>query len=242
MGLPRRRDPPGFGGHRHVRHRAVGRARAHRPGRSDAARTPTGVTFRAKGYAPNREDQVGGLHRRAERARARWHRGGARARPRGARRSPSRLRSRPRQRRRRERASGSSSRRSRPATRRPTSTSSRRTASRTPPWASLADGPNSAGQNIIRLTNEDGRGRSALRLRAPVGHLSRMPRASRPASSTTPRRARRARALPQFPNPYIVERDTQIVIDATDADRPLPRPGHARRSSTRRRAGSRSST
>ena len=196
---------------------AVGRARPDRPGRSDAPRTPTGVDFSRQGYAPEREDQVGGLRRRAWRARARQHRPGARVfdhappafsgvgaalRPRStpAARTPS----------------GSSSPRSRPATRTPTSTSSRSTASRTPRSARSAAGANAAGQTIVSA-DERGRRRRAAYV---FGH----PSATCPGVATgvtglqhDAEAAPKGDALLQWPNPYVDTSDTQIVVDATDA-------------------------
>ena len=91
--------------------------------------------------------------RRRRRAGRAGDRRGARARPPGARLRPGHAaRRRPSPPAARAR-SGSCSRRSRPATRTPTSTSSPRTATRSPPSARSAIGPNGGGQTIVRLTD-----------------------------------------------------------------------------------------
>ncbi|MGH2839135.1 MAG: hypothetical protein ACRDJY_12410, partial [Thermoleophilaceae bacterium] len=80
----------------------------------------------------------------------------------------------------------------------------------------LAAGPNAAGQTIVQLTNEDG----DVDPEYVFGH----PSATCPGIATgvtglqhDAEAAPKGDALPQFPNPYTDTRDTQIVIDATDA-------------------------
>ncbi len=80
----------------------------------------------------------------------------------------------------------------------------------------LAAGPNAAGQTIVQLTNEDGEVEPAWISGHPLPPVP----ASRPesrGSSTTRRRRPRARRMLQFPNPFVDTRDTQIIVDATDA-------------------------
>ena len=81
---------------------------------------------------------------------------------------------------------------------------------------SLAIGPNSAGQNIIRLTNEQGEVDPAY----VAGHPSATC-VSDPTAATglqhDAEASPKGTSLPQFPNPYIDQRDTQVVLDATDA-------------------------
>ena len=81
---------------------------------------------------------------------------------------------------------------------------------------SLAVGPNSAGQNIIKLTDEKGE----VAPEYVTGHPSATcPKATSSAtglqhdSEASPK----GQALVQFPNPHVVTSDTQIVVDATDA-------------------------
>ena len=78
----------------------------------------------------------------------------------------------------------------------------------------LAIGPNSAGQNIIQLTDGDEVAPtyvtghpSATCVSDPVQALGLQHDAEASPKGT---------ALSQFPNPYIVESDTQVVVDATD--------------------------
>ncbi|HYH58468.1 MAG TPA: hypothetical protein VD790_04535 [Thermoleophilaceae bacterium] len=80
----------------------------------------------------------------------------------------------------------------------------------------LALGPNAAGQTIIQLTDADG----AVDPHYITGH----PSASCPGVATgvtglqhDAEAAPKGDALVQFPNPYVDTRDTQIVVDATDA-------------------------
>jgi len=81
---------------------------------------------------------------------------------------------------------------------------------------SLAIGPNSAGQNIVQLTNEDGE----VAPEYVTGHPSATC-VSDPLLATglqhDPEASPKGAALPQFPNPHTDERDTQVIIDATDA-------------------------
>ena len=137
---------------------ALGRARPDRAGGPDAARAPTGVDSRAKGYAPEREDQswgaaspcwrrsalVGtalahefdhappGVLRSRRRCRPRINAGGENARVGARRDDPDR-----------QPAHG------------PRLLHDRR-ASRTPRSGTLAAGANSRRADIIQLTNEDG--------------------------------------------------------------------------------------
>ena len=80
---------------------------------------------------------------------------------------------------------------------------------------SLAAGPNSAGQNIIRLTNDEG----LVEPSYVTGHPSATC-VSDPVVATglqhDPEAAPKGGALPHMPNPYIVQTDAQVVIDATD--------------------------
>ena len=80
----------------------------------------------------------------------------------------------------------------------------------------LAAGPNAAGQTIIQLTNESG----DVDPQYVAGH----PSATCPgvASGVTglqhdAEAAPKGDALVQFPNPYVDKRDTQIVVDTSDA-------------------------
>ena len=81
---------------------------------------------------------------------------------------------------------------------------------------SLAIGPNSAGQNIVRLTNEKGEVAPAY----ATGHPSATC-VSDPTMATGLQHdveaSPKGGALAQFPNPYVDQRDTQVIIDATDA-------------------------
>ena len=215
VGLPRRRDPPGFGRRRHVRHRAVGRARAHRTGRSDAARTPTGVTFRAKGYAPNVRTKLGGciaaLSALALVGTAVAHEldhaspGFSEAAPLST----------------NVNAGGENAQweligtipTGNPHTDLDFFTSDGITYASV---GTLAAGANAAGQTIISLTNADGE----VDPHYVFGH----PSATCPGIATgvtglqhDAEAAPKGRALVQFPNPYVDTRDTQIVLDATDA-------------------------
>ena len=81
---------------------------------------------------------------------------------------------------------------------------------------SLAAGINSAGQNIVQLTNEKGEV-------APT-YLTGHPSATCPKATSSatglqhdPEASPKGNALMQFPNPYVVTSDTQVIIDATDA-------------------------
>ena len=80
---------------------------------------------------------------------------------------------------------------------------------------SLAIGPNSAGQNIIQLTNADGE----VDPHYVTGHPSATC-VSEPSQALglqhDAEAAPKGTALPQFPNPYIDQSDTQVVVDATD--------------------------
>jgi hypothetical protein len=80
----------------------------------------------------------------------------------------------------------------------------------------LAAGANAAGQTFIQLTNEDGE----VDPQYVFGH----PSATCPGIATgvtglqhDAEAAPKGDALLQFPNPYVDTRDTQIVLDATDA-------------------------
>ena len=80
----------------------------------------------------------------------------------------------------------------------------------------LASGPNAAGQTIVQLTNSDG----DVDPRYVTGH----PSATCPGVATgvtglqhDPEAAPKGDALVQFPNPYVDRRDTQVIIDASDA-------------------------
>ena len=80
----------------------------------------------------------------------------------------------------------------------------------------LALGPNAAGQTIIQLTNADGE----VDPQYVTGH----PSATCPGVATgvtglqhDSEAAPKGDALVQFPNPFVDTRDTQIVVDATDA-------------------------
>ena len=80
----------------------------------------------------------------------------------------------------------------------------------------LATGPNAAGQTIIQLTNDDG----DVAPQYVAGH----PSATCPGvvSGVTglqhdAEAAPKGDALVQFPNPYVDKRDTQIVVDTSDA-------------------------
>ena len=81
---------------------------------------------------------------------------------------------------------------------------------------SLAIGSNSAGQNIIQLTNADGEVEPAY----VTGHPSATC-VSEPSQALglqhDAEAAPKGTALPQYPNPHIDQRDTQVIIDATDA-------------------------
>ena len=80
----------------------------------------------------------------------------------------------------------------------------------------LAAGGNQAGQTIVSLTNEKGE--------VDPQYVSGHPSASCISAATgvtglqhDAEAAPKGQALSQFPNPYIVTSDTQIVLDATDA-------------------------
>ena len=80
----------------------------------------------------------------------------------------------------------------------------------------LAAGPNAAGQTIVQLTNAKG----DVDPHYVTGH----PSATCPGVATgvtglqhDSEAAPKGNALVQFPNPYVDTRDTQIVVDATDA-------------------------
>ncbi len=80
----------------------------------------------------------------------------------------------------------------------------------------LAAGANTAGQTIVQLTNADGE----VDPQYVIGH----PSATCPGVATgvtglqhDAEAAPKGNALVQFPNPYVDTRDTQIVVDATDA-------------------------
>ena len=80
---------------------------------------------------------------------------------------------------------------------------------------SLAVGPNSAGQNIIRLTDDGG----LVDPSYSGGHPSATC-VSDPVVATglqhDAEAAPKGKALAHMPNPYIVQTDTQVVLDATD--------------------------
>ena len=81
---------------------------------------------------------------------------------------------------------------------------------------SLATGPNSAGQNIIQLTNDEGEVEPTY----VTGHPSATcPKATSSATGLQhdPEAAPKGNALVQFPNPFVDTSDTQVVVDATDA-------------------------
>ena len=80
----------------------------------------------------------------------------------------------------------------------------------------LAAGPNAAGQTIIQLTNEEGE--------VDPHYVTGHPSATCPGIATgvtglqhDAEAAPKGNALVQFPNPHVDTRDTQIVVDATDA-------------------------
>ena len=80
----------------------------------------------------------------------------------------------------------------------------------------LAAGANAAGQTIVQLTNADGE----VDPHYVIGH----PSATCPGIATgvtglqhDAEAAPKGNALVQFPNPHVDTRDTQIVVDATDA-------------------------
>jgi hypothetical protein len=80
----------------------------------------------------------------------------------------------------------------------------------------LATGPNAAGQTIVQLTNQDGE--------VDPQYVSSHPSATCPGVATgvtglqhDAEAAPKGSALVQFPNPHVDTRDTQIVVDATDA-------------------------
>ena len=81
---------------------------------------------------------------------------------------------------------------------------------------SLGIGPNSAGQNIIQLTNDAGEVDPAYVTGHPSGTCLSDPSAATGLQHDA-EASPKGTSLPQFPNPYIVESDTQVVIDATDA-------------------------
>jgi hypothetical protein len=81
---------------------------------------------------------------------------------------------------------------------------------------SLGIGPNSAGQNIIQLTNEQGEVDPAYVTGHPSGTCLSDPSAATGLQHDA-EASPKGTSLPQFPNPYIVKSDTQVVIDATDA-------------------------
>jgi hypothetical protein len=81
---------------------------------------------------------------------------------------------------------------------------------------SLAAGPNSAGQNIVQLTNEKGEVEPSY----VTGHPSATcPKATSSATGLQhdAEASPKGKALLQYPNPYVVTSDTQVVVDATDA-------------------------
>ena len=81
---------------------------------------------------------------------------------------------------------------------------------------SLATGPNSAGQNFVQLTNEKGEVAPAY----IGGHPSATcPKATSSATGLQhdPEASPKGGALLQYPNPFVVTSDTQVVVDGTDA-------------------------